>query len=99
MGFYTIYSVIHMGWSLKYLRNHLTAILPVKMTDSILRRLALVKSVFGDLVINEIEIPPGHYLSHPQTVQLMKSEFVYPEIADRRLPDIWQKEGSKTIYE
>jgi hypothetical protein len=43
------------------LKKYFTVILHFKMTDSILRRLALVKSVFGDLVINEIEIPSGKY--------------------------------------
>jgi trimethylamine--corrinoid protein Co-methyltransferase len=50
-------------------------------------------------VIKETILGPGHYLDHSQTVRLMKSEFVYPEIADRRLPDHWLNDGKKTIYD
>ena len=50
-------------------------------------------------VIKETILGQGHFLAHKQTVQLMKSEFVYPEIADRRLPDQWHNDGKKTVYE
>jgi len=50
-------------------------------------------------VIKETIYGQGHFLGHRQTVQLMKSEFVYPEIADRRLYDNWKDDGKKTIYE
>lgn len=41
----------------------------------------------------------GHYLGAEQTLQLMRSEFHYPDIADRTSPGEWQEEGSRTIYE
>ena len=40
----------------------------------------------------------GHYLGSDQTVQLMRSEFVYPEVADRTSPGAWEEEGSPTVY-
>ncbi len=41
----------------------------------------------------------GHYLGSDQTVELMRSEFVYPEIADRSSPGAWEEEGSRNVYE
>jgi trimethylamine--corrinoid protein Co-methyltransferase len=42
---------------------------------------------------------PGHYLGADQTLQLMRSEFQYPDLADRTSPGEWQEKGSRTIYE
>lgn len=36
---------------------------------------------------------PGHYLGHPQTLELMQTEFVYPRIADRLSPKEWEEVG------
>lgn len=36
----------------------------------------------------------GHYLGAAQTLELMHSEYVYPELADRSSPEDWQDEGS-----
>ena len=41
----------------------------------------------------------GHYLGADQTLQLMRSEFQYPDLADRTSPGEWQESGSRTIYE
>lgn len=41
---------------------------------------------------------PGHYLGADQTLQLMRSEFQYPSLADRTSPGEWQERGSQTIY-
>ena len=40
----------------------------------------------------------GHYLGSEQTVQLMRTEFQYPELADRTSPGAWEEEGSRSIY-
>ena len=50
-------------------------------------------------VIKETVLGQGHFLSHKQTIRLMKSEFVYPDIADRSLPDQWHDDGKKTVYD
>ncbi len=34
---------------------------------------------------------PLHYLGHPQTMELMQSEYLYPEIGDRNSPKEWQE--------
>ena len=36
---------------------------------------------------------PGHYLGHSQTLELMQTEYVYPEIADRSSPKEWVELG------
>jgi trimethylamine--corrinoid protein Co-methyltransferase len=41
----------------------------------------------------------GHYLGSDQTVQLMRSEYQYPGIADRTSQGAWKEEGSRNIYD
>ncbi len=41
----------------------------------------------------------GHFLSHPQTLKLMKTEYLYPNISDRRDTATWEEAGSPDIYE
>ena len=41
----------------------------------------------------------GHYLGHDQTLARMKSDYVYPALADRQTPTDWEEEGGSTIRE
>ncbi|MBC6438825.1 MAG: trimethylamine methyltransferase family protein [Rhodospirillales bacterium] len=41
----------------------------------------------------------GHYLGEPETLQLMKTEYVYPRLADRNSVDDWQAAGGTSIWE
>jgi len=50
-------------------------------------------------VIKDTVAGIGHYLGSPQTVQLMRSEFQYPELADRTSQGAWEGEGSRNIYD
>jgi trimethylamine--corrinoid protein Co-methyltransferase len=50
-------------------------------------------------VIKDVVYGEGHYLGHPQTHQLMKSEFLYPEISDRRNPGDWGDAGRESLYD
>jgi trimethylamine--corrinoid protein Co-methyltransferase len=50
-------------------------------------------------VIEETVLGLGHFLGHPQTLALMETEYVYPEIGDRTTPDEWEEAGSPTIRE
>jgi len=51
-------------------------------------------------------VTAGHYLGHAQTLALMKSEFLYPELADRTTPapggggppDIYER-ANKRVHE
>ena len=41
----------------------------------------------------------GHYLGEPQTLQLMKSEYVYPSLGDRQSVSDWIDAGSQSIWD
>ncbi|WP_284163601.1 trimethylamine methyltransferase family protein [Frigidibacter sp. SD6-1] len=42
---------------------------------------------------------PNHYLGHAQTLSLMQSEFLYPEVADRQTLSMWASTGRPTIMD
>jgi len=48
-------------------------------------------------VIREVVHGEGHYLRHPQTLRLMRTEYEYPAIADRSPPGDWEAAGSPDI--
>ena len=50
-------------------------------------------------VIRDTVMGAGHYLGHPQTFERMRSDYVYPEIADRRSIGEWEKAGSRDARE
>jgi trimethylamine--corrinoid protein Co-methyltransferase len=50
-------------------------------------------------VIKDVVRGPGHYLGHPQTLSLMETEYLYPELADRTSQVEWQDAGSADILE
>ncbi len=41
----------------------------------------------------------GHYLNQEQTLQIMQTEYLYPNIGDRRTASDWQQGGQQTVYE
>ncbi len=50
-------------------------------------------------IIHECTIDPGHFLGNAQTLSYMETEYVYPELMDRRQADTWEKEGSRDLFE
>jgi trimethylamine--corrinoid protein Co-methyltransferase len=50
-------------------------------------------------VIDEVVSGIGHYLGHPQTLELMQTEYLYPEVADRRTAGEWEATGKEDIAE
>jgi len=40
---------------------------------------------------------PGHYLGHDQTLALMQSDYVYPEIGNRQSPMEWNEAGRPNL--
>jgi trimethylamine--corrinoid protein Co-methyltransferase len=46
-------------------------------------------------VIRDVAEGPGHYLGHPQTLELMQSEYVYPKVGDRSSPGAWEEGGAQ----
>ncbi|MGI9464529.1 MAG: trimethylamine methyltransferase family protein, partial [Aestuariivirgaceae bacterium] len=47
--------------------------------------------------IDEVVRTEGHFLGQAETYDRMKSDFLYPNIADRRTPDEWQAAGAPDI--
>jgi trimethylamine--corrinoid protein Co-methyltransferase len=50
-------------------------------------------------VIRETVFGAGHYLGHPQTLELMQTEYLYPELADRLTPGAWEEMGRRSLYD
>lgn len=65
----------------------------------IARGIEVNKETLSVDVINSVVDGPGHFLGTDQTMQLMKTEYVYPEQADRQSPDNWQENGSKDMWQ
>jgi len=56
---------------------------------------ALDLSVLKDVCLDG----PGHYLGHNQTISLMQTEYVYPDISDRSSPKEWEENGKPNLLE
>ncbi|MFY0312522.1 trimethylamine methyltransferase family protein [Leisingera sp. D0M16] len=50
-------------------------------------------------VIRGVVLGEGHYLGHPQTFNRMKTDYLYPEIADRRSISEWEDAGARDARE
>ena len=50
-------------------------------------------------VIRDTVLGEGHYLGHAQTLARMKSDYLYPQIADRRSIGEWEESGSRDARE
>lgn len=48
-------------------------------------------------VIESVVHGEGHYLGHEQTLARMKSDYIYPQVADRQSPNDWKDAGSLDI--
>jgi len=68
---------------------------------------AILRSVRGvevqpgylDVAVTEAVVTgEGHYLGHAQTLELMRSEYVYPSIGDRASVDEWVAAGQPTLW-
>ena len=49
--------------------------------------------------IAEVVAGEGHFLGHAQTLRRMESDFLYPDIADRRSFAEWQADGGQELRE
>jgi len=49
--------------------------------------------------IERVVCGEGHYLGEPQTLELMKSEYVYPELGNRQSVADWLDAGAETIWQ
>lgn len=50
-------------------------------------------------IIEDVVTGEGHYLGHAQTLQLMRSEYVYPDLGDRRSVDEWVSAGEPSLWD
>jgi trimethylamine--corrinoid protein Co-methyltransferase len=50
-------------------------------------------------VIDEVCAGEGHYLSHPQTMARMNTEYLYPSVMDRANREIWSASGGLDVRE
>jgi len=64
----------------------------------LLRGIEVNEETLSFEVIKDTVAGSGHYLNHPQTLTLMQSEFLYPEVSDRRTAGVWQESGKENIY-
>ncbi len=68
------------------------------MVQRTLRGIEVTDETLSYEVIEDVVLKgPKHYLSHPQTLELMETEFLFPEIVDRSPPDAWVEGGSLDI--
>lgn len=61
----------------------------VEVSDELLDLSSIEHVVSGD----------GHYLGAPQTLELMKTEYVYPALGDRQSVADWVESGSQPIWQ
>jgi len=65
----------------------------------LLRGIEVTDETLSYDVIRDTVLGTGHFLNQPQTLELMQTEFLYPEVADRRAPGEWETGGKEDIYE
>ena len=41
----------------------------------------------------------GHYLGADQTLEVMQTEYIYPDFADRLSPNQWEEQGKPVLLE
>jgi trimethylamine--corrinoid protein Co-methyltransferase len=50
-------------------------------------------------VIESVVRGTGHFLNEEQTLRVMQTEYLYPEVGDRRTAGEWQEGGRETVYD
>ena len=50
-------------------------------------------------MIRDVVHGAGHYLGHPETLERMRRDFVYPAVGDRSSPDVWEEGGALDVRE
>jgi trimethylamine--corrinoid protein Co-methyltransferase len=65
----------------------------------LLRGIEVTDETLSYEVIRETVSGVGHYLGHPQTLELMQTEYLYPQVADRRTAGEWEATGKEDVTE
>ena len=50
-------------------------------------------------IVEEVVSGEGHYLGTAQTLELMRSEYVYPDLGDRQSVDEWVSAGEPSLWD
>ncbi|MEM7272097.1 MAG: trimethylamine methyltransferase family protein [Actinomycetota bacterium] len=58
------------------------------------RGIEVTPETMSTSAIAEVIGGEGHFLGHPQTLAMMQTEYVYPEVGDRLSPDDWIDAGA-----
>ena len=70
------------------------------MLGVILRTLAPIemsKSALNPDAIRSVVSGEGHFLGHPETFKRMQTDFLYPDVSDRRSHEEWEADGRPDI--
>ncbi len=65
----------------------------------LLRGIEVTDETLSYEVIKDTVYGTGHFLNQAQTLELMQTEFLYPEVADRRTPGEWETSGKEDVFE
>ena len=65
----------------------------------VLRGIEVTEDTLSVPVIEEAVAGPGHFLGHEQTLGLMQTEYLFPELGDRNTPAVWEEDGSRDIFQ
>jgi trimethylamine--corrinoid protein Co-methyltransferase len=65
----------------------------------LLRGIEVTDETLSYEVISDTVFGAGHFLNQTQTLELMQSEYLYPDVADRRTPGEWEAGGRQDVYE
>jgi trimethylamine--corrinoid protein Co-methyltransferase len=71
-----------------------------EMLGVILRSMVEVQvdnATLSPSMIGEVVRGDGHFLGHADTLERMQTDFLYPQLADRRTPEEWEAAGSPDI--
>jgi trimethylamine--corrinoid protein Co-methyltransferase len=69
--------------------NVLRIVRGIEVNEETLSYDVIESAVFGE----------GHFLNEKQTLKIMQSEYLYPELADRRNAGDWEESGKETVYD
>ena len=65
----------------------------------VLRGIEVNEDTLSVPVIEETVAGPGHFLGHEQTLALMQTEYLFPELGDRETPAVWEERGGRDIFQ
>jgi len=68
------------------------------MAQRVVRGIEVTDETLSLEAIREVAVGPGHFLGHKDTLLCMETEFLYPNIADRTAPGVWEQAGSMDMF-